>query len=139
MTIKELLEQYLSIQQEIQDLKEERESKSSTVSDVVTGSMEDYPYTQHSITVYGVSNDALTLDRKLTSKEKELERQRLKIEEFLDGVKDSKIRRIIRYKYIKNFTWKQIANRIGKRDEGTPRKILEKFLKDSENSDSTSL
>ena len=92
------------------------------------------PYTQHGITVWGVSNDSYTLDFKLTLKKKELEQKRLEIEGFIDSIQDSETRRIIRLKYIKNMTWTQVAMRLGKRDEGTPRKKLEKFLSDSENS-----
>ena len=131
---KEQLEQYTSIKEEIKELEAELDKRKSPVSDIVTGSMEDYPYTQHGITVWGVSNDSYTLDFKLTLKKKELEQKRLEIEGFIDSIQDSETRRIIRLKYIKNMTWTQVAMRLGKQDEGTPRKKLEKFLSDSENS-----
>ena len=131
---KEQLEQYTSIKEEIKELEAELDKRKSPVSDIVTGSMEDYPYTQHSITIQGLSSDTYSLDFKLTYKKIQLEQQRAEIENFLDSVQDSETRRIIRLKYIKNMTWTQVAMRLGKRDEGTPRKKLEKFLSDSENS-----
>ena len=54
---KEQLEQYTSIKEEIKELEAELDKRKSPVSDIVTGSMEDYPYTQHSITIRGLSSD----------------------------------------------------------------------------------
>lgn len=125
---KEQLEQYISIKEEINDLESELNMRKSSVSDIVKGSMDEYPYTQHGITVWGVSNDSYTLDFKLTLKKKELEQKRLEIEEFLDSIQDSKIRRIIRLKFIKGKTWKQTAFALGWHDEQLPRKKLDRFL-----------
>ena len=106
---KEQLEQYTSIKEEIKELEAELDKRKSPVSDIVTGSMEDYPYTQHSVTIQGLSSDTYSLDLKLTYKKIQLEQQRAEIENFLDSVQDSKIRRIIRLKYIKGNTWKRTA------------------------------
>ena len=65
---KEQLEQYTSIKEEIKELEAELDKRKSPVSDIVTGSMEDYPYTQHSITIQGLSSDTYSLDLKLTYK-----------------------------------------------------------------------
>lgn len=110
---KEQLEQYTSIKEEIKELEAELDKRKSPVSDIVTGSMEDYPYTQHSVTIRGLSSDTYSLDLKLTYKKIQLERQRSEIENFLDSVQDSKIRRIIRLKYIEGKTWPQIARKNG--------------------------
>ena len=110
---KEQLEQYTSIKEEIKELEAELDKRKSPVSDIVTGSMEDYPYTQHSITIQGLSSDTYSLDFKLTYKKIQLEQQRAEIENFLDSVQDSKIRRIIRLKYIKGNTWKRTAFILG--------------------------
>ena len=126
---KEQLEQYTSIKEEIKELEAELDKRKSPVSDIVTGSMEDYPYTQHSVTVRGLSSNTYLLDLKLAYKKKELELQRLEIENFLDSVQDSKIRRIIRLKYIKGKTWPQIARKMDKHISGdSVRKIVERFL-----------
>ena len=107
----------------------ELDKRKSPVSDIVTGSMEDYPYTQHSITIRGLSSDTYSLDLKLTYKKIQLERQRAEIENFLDSVQDSNIRRIIRLKYIKGKTWPQIARKMDKHISGdSVRKIVERFL-----------
>lgn len=126
---KEQLEQYTSIKEEIKELEAELDKRKSPVSDIVTGSMEDYPYTQHSVTIRGLSSDTYSLDLKLTYKKNQLERQRSEIENFLDSVQDSKIRRIIRLKYIEGKTWPQIARKTDKHISGdSVRKIVERFL-----------
>lgn len=125
---KEQLEQYTSIKEEIKELETELDKRKSLVSDIVIGSMEDYPYTQRSVTIRGLSSDTYSLDLKLTYKKIQLERQRVKIENFLDSVQDSKIRRIIRLKYIEGNTWKRTAFILGWHDEQIPRKKLERFL-----------
>ena len=126
---KEQLEQYTSIKEEIKELEAELDKRKSPVSDIVTGSMEDNPYTQHSVTIRGLSSDTYSLDFKLTYKKIQLERQRSEIENFLDSVQDSKIRRIIRLKYIEGKTWPQIARKTDKHISGdSVRKIVERFL-----------
>lgn len=47
-------------------------------------------------------------------------------------MQDSKIRRIIRLKYIKGNTWKRTAFILGWHDEQIPRKKLERFLSEYE-------
>lgn len=83
---------------------------------------------ENSITIQGLSSDTYSLDFKLTYKKIQLEQQRAEIENFLDSVQDSKIRRIIRLKYIKGNTWKRTAFILGWHDEQIPRKKLERFL-----------
>ena len=126
---KEQLEQYTSIKEEIKELEAELDKRKSPVSDIVTGSMEDYNYTKHSINIRGLSRYTYYLDLKLTYKKIQLERQRAEIENFLDSVQDSNIRRIIRLKYIKGKTWPQIARKMDKHISGdSVRKIVERFL-----------
>lgn len=35
------------------------------------------------------------------------------VEEYLEGIKDSRIRRIMRYRYIDDLSWAQVAHRMG--------------------------
>lgn len=37
------------------------------------------------------------------------------VEEYLEGIKDSRIRRIMRYRYIDDLSWVQVAHRMGGR------------------------
>ena len=125
---KEQLEQYTSIKEEIKELEAELDKRKSPVSDIVTGSMEDYPYTQQYY--YTGIIERYIFSRFKTNLQKiQLERQRAEIENFLDSVQDSNIRRIIRLKYIKGKTWPQIARKMDKHISGdSVRKIVERFL-----------
>lgn len=139
MTIKEMLEQYESIKAEIQDLKNESKKQHIPLTDTVTGSSVNFPYTKHSISIKGIPEECYTTETVISEKIRELEQERVQIESFLDSVHDSQIRRIIRLKYIEGKTWQQVAFRIGRQDEGTPRKKIEKFFMDSENSENPGL
>lgn len=56
-----------------------------------------------------------------------------KINFFIDSVKDSKMRQILRLRYINGLTWQQIAFSIGEYDESYPRQKHNAFLKATEN------
>lgn len=48
---------------------------------------------------------------------------------FIKSIEDSQLRLILTLRYINNFTWQQIAFKIGKYDEQFPRKKHNDFLK----------
>ncbi|QHI71478.1 DUF1492 domain-containing protein [Aminipila terrae] len=56
-----------------------------------------------------------------------------KINRFIDSVEDSKMRQILRLRYINGLTWQQIAFSIGEFDESYPRQKHNTFLKATEN------
>lgn len=56
-----------------------------------------------------------------------------KINKFIDSVEDSKMRQILRLRYINGLTWQQIAFSIGEYDESYPRQKHNAFLKSTEN------
>lgn len=56
-----------------------------------------------------------------------------KINKFIDSVEDSKMRQILRLRYINGLTWQQIAFSIGEYDESYPRQKHNAFLKGTEN------
>ena len=47
---------------------------------------------------------------------------------FIDGIDDSRLRRIMAGRYIDGLTWKEVAARIGERDEQYPRRLHNRFL-----------
>ncbi|MCI5652244.1 MAG: hypothetical protein MR295_08450 [Ruminococcus bromii] len=85
---KELLEQYPDICKEIEDL--EREA-GTPVSDVVSGSSDEYPYTQHPVTIRGFPPE------QHRARIEELKRKRDEIEAFAESVEPPKKRRLVRY------------------------------------------
>ena len=88
MTIKEMLEQYESIKAEIQDLKNESKKQHIPLTDTVTGSSVNFPYTKHSISIKGIPEECYTTEAVISEKIRELERERVQIESFLDSVHD---------------------------------------------------
>lgn len=111
MTSKELL-QYRSIVTEIDEIRD-RLSK-NTVHDVVVGSDSEFPYVKHSFSVGGA------LETKNNKRDmillRELEVRKKAIEEFIENISDSELRRIFKYRYINGKikpTWQGIAFKIG--------------------------
>lgn len=100
---KELLEQYPDICAEIRELEEQLRRG---VSDTVFGSSTEYPYTQHTITIKGVPPD-------LHARLEHLKKQKAEIEAFVEGLPNSRIRRIVTYRALKRYDWKTVAARMG--------------------------
>lgn len=124
---KEDLKQYRHIQQEIHDL-ERRIARGQVVSDVVTGSSDNYPYTQHPISICGVAMDD-KISKQYRKKRDRLKEKCLEIEEWLESVDDSLIRRVIRHRFIDGLSWRQIAYRVGgENTEDGVRMAIERYL-----------
>ena len=47
---------------------------------------------------------------------------------FIDDIDDSLIRQILTYRYIYDETWREVAARIGEKDEQYPRRLHNRFL-----------
>jgi len=122
---KKRLEQYSSIKAEIKKLEDEiKERENRRLTDTVTGSSPEYPFTKHTVTIKGVDYGSDLLTRRLKEKAFLLDEERTYIEKWLDTVEDSQMRTIIRMKFVKGLTWQQIATELD-----APHK-MEKFKKD---------
>lgn len=122
---KRRLEQYSSIKAEIKKLEDEiKERENRRLTDTVTGSSPEYPFTKHTVTIKGVDYGSDLLTRRLKEKAFLLDEERTYIEKWLDTVEDSQMRTIIRMKFVKGLTWQQIATELD-----APHK-MEKFKKD---------
>ena len=129
---KKRLEQYSSIKAEVAELKAKIKAREkSQLTDTVTGSSPEYPFTKHTVTIKGVDYGDDLLTKRLEEKMFLLDEECAYIEKWLDTVEDSLIRRIVRWKYIEGKTWQQVAFRIGKHDEQYPRKKIDRFLKET--------
>ena len=102
---RELLEDYPHICAEIQDL--EREMR-EPVSDSVSGSGLHFPYTQHTVSIRGVPPDLAALKAKK-------EAEKAEIEQFIQSLPNSKLRRIVKYRVIHGMNWEQVAAKMGHR------------------------
>ena len=54
----------------------------------------------------------------------------MEIEVFLDGIPDSRLRRIFAKRYIDGCSWRMVAEQIGDWDEQAPRRAHNRYLRD---------
>ena len=124
---KDILIQYSDLVEEVKDLRRRIEKlqdnidKLEPVKDSVKGTRKDD--TIGSITVsgypvpayYRYKNQLEKREAALRKKEAELLELVNTVEEYITGINDSKMRRILRYRYIDNMSWTKIAFRMGKK------------------------
>ena len=103
---KELLEQYPDICKEIEDLER---AASTQVSDVVSGSSDEYPFTKHPVTIRGLPPE------QHRARIEELKRQKTEIEQFVFTLPNSKLRRIATLRAIQGLSWRSVAAQMGHR------------------------
>lgn len=96
---KELLEQYLDICGELYDL-------DRLVTDTVSGCLPEPPYTRHTISVRGIP---------YTARRAKLERQKVEIEDFVEGIPSAGLRRIVTYRALQGLSWKDVAAKMGRK------------------------
>ncbi len=145
MINKEILSQYTSLREEIEEVTEkiyelERQiakvEEEGSVKDKVIGgdggnqsfNIEGFPYPEYT------RKKTLLYTRKTTLeilKDDILEKTN-EVEQFIATINDSHIRRIIDMRVLKNMTWKNIAMRMGGgNSEDSVRKMYERFLEKS--------
>jgi len=126
MISKEILTQYSDLQEEVKEVRNRIEStekqiakieEEGNVIDTVSGGsggiqhfkIEGFPYPEYS------RKKSLLYVRKATLVNLELELIETlnQVEEFIAGVEDSRIRRIITLRFIENLSWNKVADRIG--------------------------
>jgi DNA-directed RNA polymerase specialized sigma subunit len=110
---KEQLEQLQYLKLEVKHLQEELKSGPPT-TDSVKGSMDEFPYIEHTIKIYGADESrARKLRAKLEKKLKKLQDLIAEMEEWLDTVDESEMRTILRLTYRNGLTQSEIGAEIG--------------------------
>ena len=144
---KEVLEQYSSLKAEYLDLQDEirilekqirkMETSRCQVSDSVKGTRPDGTY--GSITITGFPVPDYYRRKKLLEKRKanlsKFELQLLEltndVDDYINSLADSRMRRMIRYKFFDELSWVQVAHRMGgKYTADSCRKQIERFLEE---------
>lgn len=109
---KKELEDYPDMIAEIDELTRRiNKSRKEIVTDVVSGSSAEFPYTTHPMSIHGVALDETLVERKKKLREK-LKKQTEEIEAFIDSLPTSKHRRIVRMRVLDGMTWDSIACKI---------------------------
>lgn len=140
---KKVLEQYTSIKKEIADLERmiaESNSKikkfeKQVVSDTVTGTRPDL--TIGPIKITGIAQQQIDRENELNRNriqkmkrfKKKLEKLVAEVEEYIQKIPDSEVRRIARMRYIENLSWRRVAVHMGKGyTEDSCRIKMDRFL-----------
>ena len=136
---KEQLEQLADLRQEIKELKckivELRAKKFGSVTDKVKASGKNFPYIQGSAYVTGFDSDAFDRNEQsiekciklLTARKQKAEKLELEITEYINSIENSRIRRMMQFRYIEGYTWRKIS-KIMHCDRTTVEKTISKFL-----------
>lgn len=142
MISKEILTQYSDLQEEVKEVRNRIEStekkiakieEEGNVIDTVSGGsggiqhfkIEGFPYPEYR------RKKSLLYVRKATLVNLELELTETlnQVEEFIAGVEDSRIRRIITLRFIENLSWNKVADRIGGGNtEDSVKKMFYRFM-----------
>ena len=94
---RDFLERYQGILADIAAIKADK------VTDTVSASSPDFPFTQHTVTIQGVPEDWRS--RRL----QELYRDKARIEAYIESVGDDTVRAIMRYRIKQGLSWGEIA------------------------------
>ena len=141
--MKHLLLQYIDLVQEKEEIqhrirkieeKIERINQEGNVKDAVKGGagglqtyhIEGFPVADEQESLYLLSKNK----RLLRQRESEIEEKVIKVEEYLNTLDDSRMRRLITKRYIEGKKWHQVAYEMGpKYTEDSCKKQMERFLR----------
>lgn len=125
--IKKILEQYINLQQErkekqvavnkIQKRLDEMEVRGYKVFDSVSGGdggnqhfkIEGFPYPEY----HRQKDLLLARQNELIKINYKIDKQLAAVEQYINSVDDSRMRRMLTFRYIDGLSWQQVAKRIG--------------------------
>lgn len=114
-----------ALYRELADLKQQSFFKPITISDMPHGVDTKDLYVEYTSSV-------LEIEDMIRYSLMKLQRERKKIEQFLDTVKDSELRLILRLRCINNMNWQEIGDEIGM-DRRTASRKFYNYLKVAHN------
>lgn len=141
---REDIEQLNNLRKEISELETAieriRQQSVESVTDKVKSSGNEFPYIDGFKKISGINLAAESRKKKVLIKKEQLlrdrkekaERAELKITEYINSVPDSRIRRIMQFRFIEGFTWEKIGG-IMSCDRTTAEKILNRYLNKDNN------
>lgn len=139
---KSILEQYIDLKREVEELEKRIEkyqkkvdkiNSEGNVKDAVKGGfggiqtfhIDGFPAADEEEIMYLIrKNIRILKERKMQVRE-----MLLSVEEYISQIDDSRMRRMITYRYIDGFTWWKVAQNMGKSyTEESCKKQMERFL-----------
>ena len=128
---KEQLGQYRCLCLEIKELENRLNNlKTQEVTDKVLASASDFPYNQYELKIKGYEDDKYiekiraTLIRRI----RRCKKLRLEIEDFIEGIEDSRIRLVFQLRYIEGKSWVYISRQLGSSNESYARMIHNRYI-----------
>lgn len=123
--LKRLKAEYLEIAEKVNSCLE---------SDCVPASDDNYPYTFRPVTIKGITKteEYIQAREELRTKEEEIahvEKLLRQLKDFIGSIPDATTREVFTLRYLKNKSWQKIAFIIGGYSESTPRKTVDRYLK----------
>ncbi len=104
-----------------------------TVVAAVDGSMKDYPYTKVHQKIYVQNKKYINEINKyldiLKTRKLSLILKLNRIEKFINDLPTSRLRLIFEYRYLKQYTWRKIAYKLGNTSEDSVRMEHDRFFK----------
>ncbi len=141
--IREELNQLNSLKKEIAELEATigrlRQQRSEVATDKVRSSGHEYPYINGYKQISGFNIAADNKRKKLLKRKTELlikrkekaEAAELKIMKYINSVQDSRVRRIMQYRYINGYSWEETARFLGCH-RTYPKKIIDQYFENLE-------
>lgn len=141
---KDILVQFADMQEEVKDIRKraegvrkqlERLETGGTVIDAVKGTRQDgtfgsiriegFPCVDHEKKLRNLQSYL----RKLAEAEEKLLELTNAAEEYINGIEDSRMRRIVRYRFLDGLSWNEVADRLGGNNtEGSVKMAFGRFF-----------
>ncbi len=136
---KEILQEYVDacelVKETEKDLRRLEQKKQTVTQDCVKGSMREFPYIEQRIRVHGSADPEkddgrIMREKRLLEQRKEnAELIKLQVEEWMLMI-SPRMQRIIKYRYLEELPWEQVAIRMGRRATAdSVRMEINNFLK----------
>jgi len=132
------LEQYRDLRKELEQLKRQIDELSkkriATATDVVQASLEEFPYTQHTVVVTGTKARAAKNKERLLRiyrrRRVKLEKDQLEVEQWIAALEDSKLRQIVTLRYVQGASWRRVGSEVygSALSESAARMKVERFF-----------
>jgi DNA-directed RNA polymerase specialized sigma24 family protein len=138
MTKKEL-EQFTSLKAEIKDIRRKMDELDNTetpmVQDKVRASGKEWPYIEGHTTIHGIDvyeahrmgAKRVELTSTLKARLAKAEALETSIEEYINTIEDSRVRRMIEYRYVKGYTSEKVGE-IMHCERSTVEKAIKRYL-----------
>lgn len=128
---KEQLGQYKCLCLEIKELENRLNNlKTQEVTDKVLASASDFPYNQYELKIQGYEDDKYIekIRVRLIRRIRRCKKLRLEIEDFIEGIEDSRTRLVFQLRYIEGKSWVYISKQLGSSNESYARMIHNRYL-----------